>query len=116
MLPIKENKVAFLTDSRGGLIGNFRFVYEELERRGGFDIKSICKPHDNMKKTFMEKIRIVYYMATCKAVFLDDYYPFIYNIKQLLSYIFGFTSFFVILIISWMKMQRRVSKWSHTKP
>ena len=81
MLPIKENKVAFLTDSRGGLIGNFRFVYEELERRGGFDIKSICKPHDNMKKTFMEKIRIVYYMATCKAVFLDDYYPFIYNIK-----------------------------------
>ncbi len=80
ILPIKENKVAFLTDSRGGLIGNFRFVYEELERRGGFDIKSICKPHDNMKKTFMEKIRIVYYMATCKAVFLDDYYPFIYNI------------------------------------
>ena len=42
-------------------------------------------------------------------------YPFIYNIKQLLSYIFGFTSFIVILIISWMKMQRSVRKWSHTK-
>ena len=60
IFPIKENKVAFLTDSRGGLYGNFRMVYEELERRGKYDIKYICKPHDNMKKTIIEKIKIVY--------------------------------------------------------
>lgn len=41
-------------------------------------------------------------------------YPFIYNIEELLAYIVGFISFFIILIISWIKMQRGVNKWIHT--
>lgn len=41
-------------------------------------------------------------------------YPFIYNIEKLLAYILGFISFFIVLIITWVKMQRGVSKWSHT--
>ena len=41
-------------------------------------------------------------------------YPFIYNIEKLLAYVLGFISFFVVLTITWLKMQRGVSKWSHT--
>jgi CDP-ribitol ribitolphosphotransferase len=79
-LPVKENRITFLTDSRGGLYGNFKFVYEELRRRGITDIKCMLKPQDNTKKTLKEKIKIIYYLATSSVVLLDDYYPFIYNI------------------------------------
>lgn len=33
-------------------------------------------------------------------------YPFIYNMEELLAYMSGFISFFIMLIITWLKMQR----------
>lgn len=81
LFPLKEDRVTFLTDSRGGLYGNFRFVNDELKARGVEDIKYMLKPHDNMKKTPIEKIKVIWYIATSGAILLDDYYPFLYNIK-----------------------------------
>lgn len=81
LFPLKEDRVTFLTDSRGGLYGNFRLVNDELKSRGVDDIKYMLKPHDNMKKTFVEKIKVTWYIATSGAILLDDYYSFLYNIK-----------------------------------
>lgn len=79
-LPIKKDRVTFLTDSRGGLYGNFKYVDAELKRRGVQDIKYMLKPHDNMNKTVIEKFKVLYYIATSSAILLDDYYPFLYNL------------------------------------
>lgn len=81
LIPVKEDRVTFLTDSRGGLYGNFRLVNDELKARGVTDIKYMLKPHDNMKKTPLEKIKVMWYIATSGVILLDDYYPFLYNIK-----------------------------------
>lgn len=81
LFPVKKHRVSFLTDSRDGLYGNFRLVHDELKNRGISDIKYMLKPHDNMKKTLIEKIKLTWYIATSGVILLDDYYSFFYNIK-----------------------------------
>lgn len=65
------------------------------------------------KKKFVKYIFPFSYILRIIAVVIIAY-PFIYNIEELLAYILGFISFFIMLIITWLKMQRGVSKWSHT--
>lgn len=65
------------------------------------------------KKKFIKYIFPLSYILRIITVIIIAC-PFIYNIEELLAYILGFISFFIVLIITWLKMQRRVSKWSHT--
>lgn len=79
MLPIKDEGVAFLTDS-GAMIGNFKVVYNELDKQDKYKLKYICKKHDD-KKTISEKVKTIYYLARYKTIFLDDFYPFLNKIS-----------------------------------
>lgn len=65
------------------------------------------------KRKFIKYIFPFSYILRIMTVIIIAY-PFIYNIEKLLAYILGFISFFIVLIITWVKMQRGVSKWSHT--
>jgi CDP-ribitol ribitolphosphotransferase / teichoic acid ribitol-phosphate polymerase len=76
---INEDRILFLSDSRCDLSGNFEFVYDELKKRGGYDIKVLLKPSIDSKKTLKEKLSFPYYIATSKYIFLDDFYPRIYK-------------------------------------
>lgn len=67
----------------------------------------------NKKKIIKYIFPLSYILRVLTVIIIA--YPFIYDIKQISSYILGFTSFFIILIISWMKSQRGVSEWNHTK-
>lgn len=78
-MPLKYNRVLFLSDSRANMNGNFEFVYNELVSRGGFEIKSILKPTIDAKFNVIEKFRFLYYVATSKYILLDDFYPKIYG-------------------------------------
>lgn len=80
-MPLKYNRVLFLSDSRANMNGNFEFVYKELIARGGFDIKSILKPSIDAKWNIVEKFKFLYYVATSKYIILDDFYPKIYEFK-----------------------------------
>lgn len=81
LLPIKNNRVTFLSDSRVDLTGNFEFIYNELLHRGGYNIKYILKPSITAKRSIKDKINLVYYISTSKYILLDDYYPQIYKFK-----------------------------------
>ncbi|WP_288479577.1 CDP-glycerol glycerophosphotransferase family protein [uncultured Clostridium sp.] len=80
-MKIKENRVTFLSDSRVDFSGNFQFVYDELNKRGGYEIKSILKESISAKRSLKEMILMTYYIATSRYVLLDDYYPQIYKFK-----------------------------------
>lgn len=72
-----------------------------------------------LEKTINSKKRIIKYVFPLSYILriitiIIIAYPFIYNIEKLLAYVLGFISFFVVLTITWLKMQRGVSKWSHT--
>ena len=72
-----------------------------------------------LEKTINSKKKIIKYVFPLSYILriitvVIIAYPFIYNIEELLAYILGFISFFIMLIITWLKMQRGVSKWSHT--
>lgn len=78
-LNTEQNRVTFLSDSRIDFSGNFEFIYNELERRGKYDIRYILKPSINSKRTLKDKMRLLYYISTSKYILLDDYYPQIYK-------------------------------------
>ena len=72
-----------------------------------------------LEKTINSKKRIIKYVFPLSYILriitiIIIAYPFIYNIEKILAYVLGFISFFVVLTITWLKMQRGVSKWSHT--
>ncbi|WP_246092664.1 CDP-glycerol glycerophosphotransferase family protein [Terrilactibacillus laevilacticus] len=79
LLPLKDNRILFLSDSRTDVSGNFEYVYKELINRDiKFDYKFVLKVE---KKNKIEVLLLVYYLATSKFIFLDDYYPLIYPLK-----------------------------------
>ena len=72
-----------------------------------------------LEKTINSKKKIIKYVFPLSYILriitiIIIAYPFIYNIEKLLAYVLGFISFFVVLTITWLKMQRGVSKWSYT--
>ncbi|RFU63966.1 CDP-glycerol glycerophosphotransferase family protein [Peribacillus glennii] len=79
MLPIKQNKILFASDSRNDMSGNFAFVYDEMLRRNlDFDYHFMLKRGVAEKKTYKEIIALAYHIATSKFIVLDDFYPMIY--------------------------------------
>lgn len=78
-LPLNEKKFLFLSDSRSDLDGNFAFVYDELVRRGGYEIHTMLKPSLGSKMSLFEKFKFLYDVATSKYILLDDFYPKIYS-------------------------------------
>ncbi|WP_297631069.1 CDP-glycerol glycerophosphotransferase family protein [uncultured Clostridium sp.] len=78
---IKSDRVTFLSDSRVDFSGNFEFIKKELDKRGGYEIKSMLKESIQAERSLKEMIKMVYYISTSRYVLLDDYYPQIYKFK-----------------------------------
>ncbi|MFO9689543.1 CDP-glycerol glycerophosphotransferase family protein [Weissella confusa] len=83
MFPVKENAIAFLSDSRSDLSGNFEYIDSELRRRGvaDTDIYYMLKRTNTTRKTFSEFTKLAWLIATSKNVLLDDFYPLVYPLK-----------------------------------
>lgn len=85
LLPIKERRVSFLSDSRDDLTGNFEFIYNEMQRREDkFDTRFYFKRTNSEPKSIFEYLQLAKAIATSRYVVLDDFYPLIYplNIRQ----------------------------------
>lgn len=81
-LTTKQNnkKVLMLSDSRDSLSGNLEFIYNELQSYP-YEINTFLKKTLDSKKTFKEKKKLCYLIATSKFVLIDDLYPIIYSLK-----------------------------------
>ena len=77
----EEDSVLFLSASRSELSGNFEFVYNEINKRKKYKIKTMLKKNLKAKYSLKEKIELSKYLAKSKYIFLDDFYPIIYALK-----------------------------------
>lgn len=82
ILPVKRNQIAFLSDARVDLTGNFEYIYNELRARNSF-LKPVffLKKSINEPKTLREYIGLAKAIATSRYVLLDDFYPLIYPLE-----------------------------------
>lgn len=82
LLPIHKDAVAFLSDSRSNLTGNFEYIDREIKsRQTDLKISYMLKKTNSAKKTFGEYTKIAWLIATSQHVLLDDFYPLVYPLK-----------------------------------
>lgn len=82
VIPIKKNKIAFLSDSRKELSGNFEYIHDEIMRRPDvFKTDYLLKKTNSEAKSFKEYMKLAWLIATSEYVLLDDFYPLIYPLK-----------------------------------
>lgn len=82
LLPLKEKKILFASDSREDLSGNFKFVFDEMVRRGlDFDYHFMLKKGIAAEKSYKDIVKLAYHLATSKFILLDDFYPMVYPLK-----------------------------------
>jgi len=72
LLPLKNNRILFLSDVRNVLDGNLKFVYDMLEDEKCEKVLSL-KVDRKAKRKMKEKFQLLYYLATSKYILLDDY-------------------------------------------
>ena len=56
-------------------------MYDEINKRRIYKIKTFLQPSVSSKLGFVDKVRFLYAIATSKYILLDDFYPKIYNFK-----------------------------------
>lgn len=80
--PVKPYKVVFASDSREDLSGNFEYIYNEMLKRDvNFDVHFHFKKSLKERRSFKDKFRLPYDLATAGTILLDDYYPLVYPLK-----------------------------------
>ncbi|WP_373892407.1 CDP-glycerol glycerophosphotransferase family protein [Weissella confusa] len=82
LMPIRENVVAFLSDSRSDMTGNFEYIENEINSRASsLQMSYMLKKTNSTKKTLREYTKIAWLIATSRHVLLDDFYPLVYPLK-----------------------------------
>ncbi|MCT8400623.1 CDP-glycerol glycerophosphotransferase family protein [Weissella cibaria] len=82
IFPVNDKRVAFLSDSRETISGNFKYISDEISSRNA-DLNAVyvLKKTNSAAKTIWEYTRIAWLIATSKFVILDDFYPLVYPLK-----------------------------------
>lgn len=81
-LPIKENRIVFISNRRTDLSGNFEFVYNILKEDKNLDIHFILDDKSMKDMSFKNLIRYGYYFATSKVILVDDFTPLIHKLPK----------------------------------
>lgn len=77
--PVRKKQIAFVSDSRSSVSGNFEFIADELRRRKtAFNCSFYLKPSIKAKKSWHEIRTLAKALATSRYVILDDFYPLVY--------------------------------------
>lgn len=71
ILPIKKNKVLFLSDYREKLGGNLGIVYEYLKDKDYKCVFSLKKAR-SVKRSMLEKMKLIYFLVTSEYILLED--------------------------------------------
>lgn len=82
MLPIKNNRIVFISNRRKDLSGNFEFVYNILKDDKKLDIRFVLDDRDVKHMSYLNAIKYSFYCATSKVILVDDYIALIYRIPR----------------------------------
>ncbi len=72
-LPVKKNRIAFLSNRRDDLSGNFEFVNEILKKHPELDLKYVLDSRETKNMSVKTMIKMAWHMGNAKVVLVDDY-------------------------------------------
>ena len=75
---VKANRVAFISNRRNNISGNYESIYNELAKNKEIDIKTVL----DTKESLISCFKYGYYLATSKVILIDDYIRSVYEIKK----------------------------------
>ncbi len=81
LLPVKGNRVFFLSSRRDDMTGNFSFLYDKMKQEPVADMKWVLEPKEIAAMPLKSMARIGYYAATSRVILIDDYTPVISRLK-----------------------------------
>ncbi|MBE6742069.1 MAG: hypothetical protein E7570_07180 [Ruminococcaceae bacterium] len=81
LLPIKQNRISFLTNRTNTPSGNMKAVWESVKDIKTADIQVFCKK-GGAKSTLSILPKFLYLYMTSKVVFVDDYYHLISYVNK----------------------------------
>jgi CDP-glycerol glycerophosphotransferase (TagB/SpsB family) len=81
LLPVQQNKIAFLSNRSDRLTGNIKAVFHEATKLENVDITVMCKK-GGVKNNLPNLFKFFRLYATSRVVFVDDYYHFITYVKK----------------------------------
>ena len=72
ILPIKENRVLFISDVRKDIgDGNLKYIYDYLPEK--YEKVTSFVPDRRIKRSIKERIRLIYNLSVSKYIMLDDF-------------------------------------------
>lgn len=74
-LPIKQNRITFISMRRNELSGNFAFVYDKLKHRDDLDIKFILSYSSSAVLPLSVVIKFCFSCAVSRVIVLDEFTP-----------------------------------------
>lgn len=81
ILPVKHNRVSFMTNRTDELTGNIREVYKKLSEDKSLELKVLSKG-GGVKSAVSMLFRFMYLYMTSRVVFVDDYFHLISFVKK----------------------------------
>lgn len=81
-LPIKKNRIAFLSNRRTDLSGNFEMVYEKLEKEKKWKFWFWLDKRELKRMRLTDAARLAYYCTRAKVILVDDYVGLLYQIPR----------------------------------
>lgn len=80
--PIKENRIAFLSNRRNDLSGNFENVYQKLEEEKKWRFWFWLDTRELKRTRLLDAVRLSYYCACAKVILVDDYVGLLYQFPR----------------------------------
>lgn len=83
-LPVKKNRITFISMRRNELSGNFAFVYDKLKGNPDNDIRFILSYSDSARLSPSVTLRFCFACAVSRVIVLDEFTPQIHwiNLKK----------------------------------
>ncbi|MBO5483900.1 MAG: CDP-glycerol glycerophosphotransferase family protein [Lachnospiraceae bacterium] len=72
-MPVKQNQIAFLSNRRDDLSGNFEFVNEILKKHPDLDLRYVLDSRETKNMGLGTLLRMGWYLARAKVVLVDDF-------------------------------------------
>ncbi len=73
LFPVKQNRVAFLSNRRDDLSGNFEFVNAILTKNPEWDLKYVLDSNPTRSMKWSSMIKIGWYMGNARVILVDDF-------------------------------------------
>lgn len=72
-LPVKKNRITFLSNRRDDLSGNFEFVNDILKQNPNLDLKYVLDSRETRNMGIWTMLRMGWYFANAEVILVDDY-------------------------------------------